>query len=291
MTLERLYPRVTLFNANAEALAELALRYPVANARSLKLQENYVPNKHVKSGARSSLWLEERQLYGFTKLVTLAEAAPQILAGTLATLLGAPSSPAILLTDCPPQPHVKTLNLFRRSNRTSWRARHLRLFSAPATDDYTSGREMFDDDASWQRGEPMSLGLLTQFRLWLSDPDGDAWLNVARDDKSGQVWSFDHDCIGLNSEWQQATARSLEAASTRLLRATYKPLDVDGRAAFRAGAALMASRIAHCPPAALHDIGAVLKAARLPSQDKTIQLLVLRRKMFTRGAILPKAPS
>ena len=272
MVLEKYHARMAAFSANAEALANMSLRQPVLQGDDVRFSER---TGAFWGGVAAQTNLGGKIFSGFAKTGNRREATTELYMGLTATLLGAPSTPYLLLENCAASDNE------RRPHQIDT----IRLFSVPAFDDYTIVRA-----PDFKGGDPVSLGALVQHRIFISSRDGYA-LNIARG-AQGPFASLDHEDSFPQNGAVDAFARKNDLPPDRnrsLLAEAWKGLESEAeRQAFIAGADEMAARIYQSPDALLDDPAALMATHGWEVQPEIVDGLKARRNLFRRGAKLPR---
>ncbi len=251
--MERWYPdRIGgMFTANAEAVADYALRRPVARAGDVVMSLENIGHPRA---SKAEISLNGKKIDGYIKSALQPRCVGrQILMAHLATLLGAPSAPYIFMPDAD-------------------------FLYSPICVEQPAGLEDGWDEkdatthAVYSNLNPESLGAAAQFRFWINERDGEH--NTIKCKSSGKIYMIDHegadpsiDIVALSTEQFASESFAQQGNQKR-------------KAAYSAAATTMAKRISTLTNARL-DIAALnLTKAGLKLPTNLVDGLNKRRALL-----------
>ena len=267
--MEHLSPLGRDFIDNAETFAAYAISNPVQTVGDVDF-EIYAKRDFV---AQAVVTLPcGTTVDGFAKSASQAGAAQQVMIGQLATLLGAPAAPYLLVrgeTDLPAidfhDDHEPGYTLFSPRVFTN--------YSEWVEDQYVPGSY-----TPYRDLRPMGsvgLGAGGQFRAWLHDKNFYA-LNLLQEKATGAVCLIDH-------EESDPTRAGIDEQSAAFIREGWRSRQgLDQQIDYLDGAKLMARRIATIRPHRLERLAEDNAEAGLPVARSFTSGLIGRRALLER---------
>lgn len=247
------------FTANAEALAEFSLQNVILLTGQV---QNCQTLRDTPKGIECRLWTGGKAFTGYVKRVDYQIAYSELVAGLLATQVGAPSAPCIALHD-PREDHRRHPYL---------------LFSAKALDN-----PVIDKKLHLFSGNPAIQGAAGQFLSWINDNDTHVKNHVYGAD--GSLCLFDQETLLMN--------KAVGIGVMEWMLKNRPLLPGQRRRTYDAGAQAMAERIIALPTAVisetLQDVQEQMPD-KLPKgwQEELFTSLQLRQTALKQGPLRPQ---